>query len=142
MKKLLPVGYEDIREIADRNLYYVDKSLMIQRFFEQERNEEGIKTDNSDIFQNLQIAHCQEICRNYQQKYPVHEDITYGDIEESKDNLWNFLFFTGYLKKIKEVYEEGNIYFWLVIPNEEIRYIYRSSVLTWFQQKASQRSWN
>ena len=100
------------------------------------------RTDNSDIFQNLQIAHCQEICRNYQQKYPVHEDITYGDIEESKDNLWNFLFFTGYLKKIKEVYEEENIYFWLVIPNEEIRYIYRSSVLTWFQQKASQRSWN
>lgn len=69
---------------------------------------------------------------------PVHEDITYGDIEESKDNLWNFLFFTGYLKKIKEVYEEGNIYFWLAIPNEEIRYIYRNSVLTWFQQKASQ----
>lgn len=22
---------------------------------------------------------------------PVHEDITYGDIHESQDNLWNFL---------------------------------------------------
>ena len=43
--------------------------------------------------------------------------------------LWNFLFFTGYLKKIKEVYEEGNIYSWLAIPNEERRYIYRNSVL-------------
>ena len=423
MKKILPVGYEDIREIADRNLYYVDKSLMIRellerggkvnlftrprrfgktlnlsmirRFFELERNEEGIKTDNSYIFQDLGIARCQEICRDHQQKYPVivltmkssrqpdfqmardslideiakeyrrhayvlnspgllegekkrfeavlnrnaekieyaksleflsyclwkesgkktiilldeydvplenayfegfyqemtgfmrsllesalktnpylefavitgclriskesiftglnnldifsitspdfadsfgftekevremtdyyglegkmpeikewydgysfgdeeiynpwsiinyvktavrkydafpkpywsntssnsivrkliqeadpatreeieelldgkairkpvHEDITYGDIEESQDNLWNFLFFTGYLKKIKEVYEEGNIYFWLAIPNEEIRYIYRNGVLTWFQQKASQ----
>ena len=30
---------------------------------------------------------------------PVHEDITYGEIYEEKDNLWNFLFFTGYLKK-------------------------------------------
>ena len=30
---------------------------------------------------------------------PVHEDITYGDIHQSQDNLWNFLFFTGYLKK-------------------------------------------
>ena len=29
---------------------------------------------------------------------PIHEDITYGDIHESKDNLWNFLYFTGYLK--------------------------------------------
>ena len=25
----------------------------------------------------------------------VHEDITYGDIHQSQDNLWNFLFFTG-----------------------------------------------
>ncbi len=30
---------------------------------------------------------------------PVHEEITYGDIHQSQDNLWNFLFFTGYLKK-------------------------------------------
>ena len=30
---------------------------------------------------------------------PVHEDITYEDIHQSRDNLWNFLFFTGYLKK-------------------------------------------
>ncbi len=29
---------------------------------------------------------------------PVHEDITYEDIYKSQDNLWNFLFFTGYLK--------------------------------------------
>ena len=84
MKKILPVGYEDIREIADRNLYYVDKSLMIRellerggkvnlftrprRFFELERDEEGIKTDNSYIFQDLRIACCQEICRDHQQK--------------------------------------------------------------------------
>ena len=30
---------------------------------------------------------------------PVHEDITYGDIHQTQDNLWNFLFFAGYLKK-------------------------------------------
>ncbi len=30
---------------------------------------------------------------------PIHEDITYGDIDSSMDNLWNFMFFTGYLKK-------------------------------------------
>ena len=35
MKKILPVGYEDIREIADRNLYYVDKSLMIRELLER-----------------------------------------------------------------------------------------------------------
>ena len=33
-------------------------------------------------------------------KKPIHEEITYADIHQSQDNLWNFLFFTGYLKKI------------------------------------------
>ena len=31
---------------------------------------------------------------------PIHEDVTYGDIHQSQDNLWNFLFFTGYLKAV------------------------------------------
>ena len=30
MLKSLPIGYEDIREIVDKKLYYVDKSLMIK----------------------------------------------------------------------------------------------------------------
>lgn len=30
----------------------------------------------------------------------VHEEITYGDIYQTRDNLWNFLFFTGYLKEV------------------------------------------
>ena len=30
----------------------------------------------------------------------IHEDITYADIDSSMENLWNFLFFTGYVKKV------------------------------------------
>lgn len=30
---------------------------------------------------------------------PVHEEITYDEVYKSEENLWNFLFFTGYLKK-------------------------------------------
>ena len=39
----------------------------------------------------------------------VHEDITYGDIHQSQDNLWNFLFFTGYLKKVGERKKGNNL---------------------------------
>lgn len=66
---------------------------------------------------------------------PIHEDITYGDIHESKDNLWNFLFFTGYLKKIGERREERTIYVKMKVPNEEIACIYENSVLAWFDKK-------
>ena len=38
---------------------------------------------------------------------PIHEDITYDDMNSTQDNLWNFLFFTGYLKKIREDNHNG-----------------------------------
>lgn len=65
----------------------------------------------------------------------MHEDITYGDIYQSQDNLWNFLFFTGYLKTVSQRSEENEIYLTLKIPNEEIRYIYRNTIKEWFEQK-------
>lgn len=64
---------------------------------------------------------------------PVYEDITYGDIYKSQDNLWNFLFFTGYLKKTGERWDEQlqGIYLYLTIPNKEISYIYRNTIMEW-----------
>ncbi|MCM1256265.1 MAG: ATP-binding protein [Roseburia sp.] len=65
----------------------------------------------------------------------VHEDITYGEIHESQDNLWNFLFFTGYLKKVEEWFDGENIHLKMKIPNAEIRYIYRNEIVLWFDKK-------
>lgn len=69
---------------------------------------------------------------------PVHEDITYEDIYRTQDNLWNFLFFTGYLKAVKQRFEIDTIYLTLKIPNAEIRYIYRSTIREWFHEKIKQ----
>ena len=66
---------------------------------------------------------------------PVHEDITYGDVYASQDNLWNFLFFTGYLKKCGERQEGEQHYLTMSIPNSEISYIYKNTILTWFDKK-------
>lgn len=68
---------------------------------------------------------------------PVHEDITYEDIdpEKSRENLWNFLFFTGYLKKTNERMDGTVQYISMMIPNEEVRYIYKNTVLSWFDQR-------
>lgn len=65
----------------------------------------------------------------------VHEDITYADINGTKENLWNFLFFTGYLKKVSESMSEGQIYIDMKIPNEEVRYIYRTKITEWTQER-------
>ena len=66
---------------------------------------------------------------------PVHEDITYEDIWQSQDNLWNFLFFTGYLKVINKRFEDDTIYLDLKIPNREIRSIYRNKITEWFNKR-------
>lgn len=66
---------------------------------------------------------------------PVHEDITYEDIHESKENLWNFLYFTGYLRKLEEFQKDEVIYLRLTIPNVEIRSIYKKTILSWFNRR-------
>jgi hypothetical protein len=67
---------------------------------------------------------------------PVHEDITYDEIYNSMDNLWNFMFFTGYFKKINERMDsEDNRYLELSIPNREVKYIFRTKILKWFGDK-------
>lgn len=68
---------------------------------------------------------------------PVHEDITYEDIHKTQDNLWNFLFFTGYLKMVSQRLEGDTIYLTLEIPNAEVRYIYRNTIREWFEQKVN-----
>ncbi|MFI3200274.1 MAG: hypothetical protein R3Y54_01940 [Eubacteriales bacterium] len=66
---------------------------------------------------------------------PIHEDIAYEDVYKSKDNLWNFLYFTGYLKKVDERRDSQDTrYGMLQIPNREIRYIYRNHIMEWMNE--------
>ena len=68
---------------------------------------------------------------------PVHEDITYDDVYDNLDNLWNFMFFTGYFKKISERMDENTqeSFVELAIPNLEVKYIFRTKILKWFNEK-------
>jgi hypothetical protein len=68
---------------------------------------------------------------------PIHEDISYGEIQKSMDNLWNFLFFTGYLKKTGESYINRERYCTLMIPNAEVLCIYEEKTKEWFKEKVS-----
>lgn len=69
----------------------------------------------------------------------VHEDITYDSVYDSDNNLWNFLFFTGYLKQVSQRMEGQNRMVTMRIPNEEVAYIYENTVTNWFQDHMKQR---
>lgn len=67
---------------------------------------------------------------------PIHEDITYDEIYDSVDNLWNFMFFTGYFCKVSEwMDEQDHLWAAFSILNKEVRYIFRTKILTWFEEK-------
>lgn len=70
---------------------------------------------------------------------PIHEDITYEDISRSEDNLWNFLFFTGYLRQDAKRLEGDTRYITMKIPNTEVRYIYKNTIQEWFGMKVKQK---
>lgn len=84
-----------------------------------------------------EIARCEleELVDDGTIEKPVHEDVTYEDVYALQDNLWNFLFFTGYLKTVDKKFKSDKIYLSLKIPNREIRSIYRDKVTEWFDNK-------
>ena len=73
---------------------------------------------------------------------PVHEDITYDEVYKTEDNLWNFLFFTGYLKKQSERFDGETIYLTLALPNTEVKLIYRNTILDWFNQNIKKKDFS
>lgn len=63
----------------------------------------------------------------------VCQELTYKELYDSIDNLWSVLYTTGYLTQ--EGKPEGGRRK-LVIPNKEIRNIFESQILEWFQEDA------
>ena len=63
----------------------------------------------------------------------VHEEVTYGDMYSNGENLWNFLYFTGYLTKESEYFKESSIFLRARIPNIEVKTIYQNTILNWLK---------
>ena len=63
----------------------------------------------------------------------VHEEITYGDMYSNGENLWNFLYFTGYLTKDSDYFKESSIYLRARIPNIEVKTIYQNTIMNWLK---------
>lgn len=69
----------------------------------------------------------------------VKDDLTYNCVNSSEENLWSILYFTGYLTKAKETELKGipiENDFAMKIPNAEIMEIYKSTIKSWFDEKA------
>ena len=63
----------------------------------------------------------------------VHEEVTYEDIHSNSENLWNFLYFTGYLTKESEYFKGKYAFLKVRIPNLEVMTIYETTIMNWME---------
>lgn len=118
---------------------YKDKQAFAKPYWSNTSSNSIVK----NLIEHADISVKQEIERLIEGgtiEKPIHEDITYDDMDSTQDNLWNFLFFTGYLKKIRQRQEGETIYMEMGIPNSEVRYIYKNEVLRWFEEKIDKKT--
>jgi hypothetical protein len=62
---------------------------------------------------------------------PIHQELTYSELDDSIDNLWSVLFTTGYLTQSKQI--DGKRYE-LKIPNREIHELFVEQIEQWFHE--------
>lgn len=73
----------------------------------------------------------------------VDENLTYDHLHSSEENLWSTLYLTGYLTKVREEDYQGELLdgmIALMIPNAEIKDIFETTVIKWFDD--STKKWN
>lgn len=73
----------------------------------------------------------------------VDDMLTYDYLHSSEDNLWSVLYLTGYLTSVRDEAIAGDIpegTSALMIPNEEIREIFETTIIKWFDDTA--KGWN
>ena len=108
-----------------------NKKTTPQNFWENTSGNDIIMslTKKADSFTRNEIASLIEggtIRKN------IKFDITYRELDENVDNIWSVLFFTGYLTSCGS-HDDGS--YDLVIPNKEVREIFKLKVDTWFNEK-------
>lgn len=104
---------------ASPQSYWINSSgnSLIKRFIK--------KADKKTRDEIEQLLNGESIKKN------IQLELTYDEIDNSIDNIWSVLFTTGYLtrdgKPINGIYK-------LMIPNEEIRQVYKTQIKEWFKE--------
>lgn len=72
----------------------------------------------------------------------INDNIVMTEIEDSSENLWSFLLFTGYLKVSNKETVDGDLVCELKVPNKEVYTFYRNIIKKWFLESISSTKYN
>lgn len=89
--------------------------------------------DRSDLFVNEKF---ESLLNGGYVRTEICDDLTYDVMHSSEENLWTILYMTGYLTMAAEQSREDGVKVLnLVIPNEEIKLIFKETVVKWFRDR-------
>ncbi|WBW96282.1 AAA family ATPase [Oceanirhabdus sp. W0125-5] len=91
---------------------------------------EGVKKDLEELIKGNSITK------------KIDENIVMGDIHRDSESVWNFLFFTGYLKLVERELRMGRNICELKIPNKEVQYLFEDIIISWFNENISNDKYN
>lgn len=138
---VMPIGISDFKKIREEKCYYIDKTDLIQRLLVSQPAEVtlftrprrfgktlgmsmlahffDIREDSRELFEGLKISENRELCRKWQNQYPViylsFKDIDGLDFESAKEMLRNRVFQLcmehSYLETSRKVSEYARAFF-------------------------------
>jgi hypothetical protein len=108
-----------------------------------------INTSANDLIKGMLSRGNEEIKRDLEIlisgekiKKVINDNIVMIEIEDSSENLWSFLLFTGYLKVSNKETIDGELVCELKVPNKEVYTFYRNIIKKWFSESISSTKYN
>ncbi len=81
----------------------------------------------------------EKLLRNEAFESEIDENIAFQNLKNSEKNVYSLLFFSGYLKCVEQRIEEDTLICKLMIPNGEVRYVYRDIISAWVEESFESR---
>ncbi|MHC1685763.1 MAG: AAA family ATPase [Clostridiaceae bacterium] len=108
-----------------------------------------INTSTNDLIKSMLSKGNEEVKKELEDlvsgkeiKKVINDNIIMTEIEDSSENLWSFLLFTGYLKASAKENIDGDLVCDLKIPNKEVYSFYRNLIKKWFSESISSSKYN
>jgi hypothetical protein len=80
----------------------------------------------------------EKLMRGESIKKTIVDDVVFEDLDSDDSALWSFLLFTGYLKALSsEFVNEEYLVCDIAIPNTEVLYFYKKTIVGWFEKSTS-----
>jgi hypothetical protein len=123
------LNYASSRDKLPRNYWANTSSNQIIRYLIAD-SPAMVKAEFQDLLQDIPITK------------RIDENIVFDDLTKDDITIYSFLLFSGYLKAFEGEDIDGDTYYNLLIPNKEVKQIFKHVISKWIDQSYENRKLN